>query len=91
MIIGSWLRRSRAAADLILSGAIYDDRPFEAIPHYHIIVANFDYLLGNLAPHIFTFWDRLLYLLFPLHGIALQCRFLSGLLLNRSVRFIRPI
>jgi hypothetical protein len=89
MIIGSRLRKSRAATDLILSGAIYDNRPFEAIPHYHNIVANFDYLLDNLA--LFTFWDRLLHLLFPLRRIALRCRFLSGLLFSRSDRFIRLV
>jgi hypothetical protein len=47
------LRGSRAIADLGLSGAVYDNRPFEAIPHYHIIIANFDYLLGNIVLHIF--------------------------------------
>jgi hypothetical protein len=88
MIIGSRLRRPRAIADLILSIAVYDNRPFEAIPHYHIIVANFDYLLENLA--LFTFWDRLLHFLFPLHRMTLPCRFIFGLLLSRSDRLIRP-
>jgi hypothetical protein len=49
-----------------LSRVIYNNRAFEAIPHYHISVPNFDYLLGNIALHIFTFWDGLLLLLFPL-------------------------
>jgi hypothetical protein len=54
MIVGSQLRGSEVVADQGLSGAIYDNQPFEAIPHYHIIVANFDHLLGNIALHIFT-------------------------------------
>jgi hypothetical protein len=55
VIIGSRMRRSKAADNLILSGAVYDNWPFETTPHYHNIVANFNYLLGNLVLHIFTF------------------------------------
>jgi hypothetical protein len=54
MVTSLRLRKSRAVADLILSRTIYDSQPFEAIPYYHIIVANFDYLLGNIVMHIFT-------------------------------------
>jgi hypothetical protein len=60
------LRRSGVAANLGLSRVIYDNQSFEAIPHYHIIVVDFDYLLGNIALRTSTFRDRLLHLLFPL-------------------------
>jgi hypothetical protein len=84
MIIGSRLRRSEAAANLGLRGVVYDNRPFEAIPYYHIIVADFDYLHGNIALHTSTFWDRLLHLLFPLRRIILQHKLLPNLPFNQS-------
>jgi hypothetical protein len=49
MIVYSWLRESGILANLRLCGAIYDNQPFEAMPHYHIIVANFDHLFGHTA------------------------------------------
>jgi hypothetical protein len=71
MVIGSRLRRFGVVADLSLSGAVYNNWPFESIPHHHIIVSNFDYLLGNTAAHIFTFWNGLLHLLLAICRIAL--------------------
>jgi hypothetical protein len=91
MIIFSWLRGSGIVADLSLSGAVYDDWPFEAIPHHHIIIANFDDLISNTALCIFTSWDRLLHLLFPFHRASLQHELLPNLLLNRSDRFTRSV
>jgi hypothetical protein len=85
MIICSQLRESGIVADLGLSGAIYDNWPFEAIPHYYIIVANFDHLLGNTAMCIFTSWDRLLHLLL-FHRDFLQHELLPSLLFNCSNR-----
>jgi hypothetical protein len=79
MIVCPRLRGSRIVADLGLSGAIYDDWPFEAITHYHIIVANFDDLLGNTALCIFTSWDRLLHLFFLFHRASLQHELLPNL------------
>jgi hypothetical protein len=64
MIVGSWLRGSIIVVDLGLSRDVYDNRPCEAISHYDIIAANFDYLLGNIAMCIFASWDTLPYLLF---------------------------
>jgi hypothetical protein len=80
MVIGLRLRGSRVAANMGLSGAVFDNQPFEAIPHYHIIVANFDYLLGNIALCTSIFWDRLLHLLFPLRRTVLQQKLLPDLL-----------
>jgi hypothetical protein len=91
MIVGSWLRGSTVVADLGLSGAVYDNRSCEAIPHYHIIVANFDYLLGNTALHIFTPGDRLLHLFFSLYRTVLQHKLLPNLLFNGSDRFTRSV
>jgi hypothetical protein len=82
MIIGSWLRGSIVVADLGLSRAVYDNYRCEATPHYHIIFANFDYLLGKTALHIFTSWDRLLHLFFPLRKTILQHELLPNLLFN---------
>jgi hypothetical protein len=54
MIVGSRQRESTIIADLGLNRAVYDNWPSEPNPHYYIIVANFDYLLGNTSLHIFT-------------------------------------
>jgi hypothetical protein len=54
MIIFLWLREPGIVADLGLSETVYDDQPFEAISHHHIIVANFDHLFGNIALCIFS-------------------------------------
>jgi hypothetical protein len=91
MIVCPRLRGSGIVADLGLSRAKYDDWPFEAIPHYHIIFANFDDLLGNNALCIFTSWDRLLHLFFPFRRASLQHELLPNLLLNRSDQFTRSV
>jgi hypothetical protein len=91
MIVCSRLRGSKIVVDLGLSGAIYDNRPFEAIPYYHIIVTNFDHLLGNTALCIFTSQDRLLHLLLPLRITVPQHELLLNLLFNQSDRFTRSV
>jgi hypothetical protein len=91
MIVCSQLRGPGIVADLGLSGAVYDNRPFEAIPHYHIIITNFDHLLSNTSLCISTSQDRLLHLLLPLRRIVSQHELLPNLLFNWSDRFTRSV